>query len=112
MAVGESGGGTFGPLRLLQYGYKKILPEHEFCRIVPPRKDFSLLPVWTPSLLLVRTSMVSSHSNSDKRSKLEKARHSRWLGRGPIVRGAAMNRTDHPQCGGKKKKESSCGEFL
>jgi len=33
--------------------------------------------------------------------KLRKAGQSRWLGKGPIVRGGAMNPVDHPHRGGE-----------
>ncbi|KAG6466698.1 hypothetical protein ZIOFF_074478 (mitochondrion) [Zingiber officinale] len=43
---------------------------------------------------------IVSHPNHGAR-KLRKAGQSRWLGRGPIVRGVAMNPVDHPHGGGE-----------
>ena len=39
--------------------------------------------------------------------RLGKAGRARWLGRKPVVRGVAMNKTDHPNGGGRGKSKSN-----
>lgn len=51
---------------------------------------------------------IGSVSNKDHRlRRLGKAGRSRWLGRRPKVRGAAMNACDHPHGGGRGKSKSN-----
>ena len=78
-----------------------------YIQLVGRDRGYAILRLTSGEVRLVRSECMASIgavSNPDQQNiKIGKAGRSRWLGRRPHVRGAAMNPCDHPHGGGEGK---------